>query len=530
VTATRTPATSTTISPTLGRIMRSTAIVVAFSLGSKVVSLGQTFLIARQFGLSADYDSFVTANTIPEQIFNLIAGGALSYAFIPMFGGLLVQDKREQAWELASNVLNTVLLAALFISGIVFLAAPSLIGSLAPKMTPLLQAQTVDLMRILLVSLIIFCMSGLSIGILQSHQHFLLPAAAPLLYDLALLFGIAVLAPRYGVRGLAYGAVLGAAAHFLIQVPGLIFYKMRWRPFLNWRDPTFLRVIALMIPRALGLALLNLNLLVAVYFANNIGEGAVSAFNWGWRLMQFPETLIGTALGIVIFPTLAALSAAGDSEGKRNAMSGALRYILFAAIPAAFLLVLVGRPTVGLLEGGQLNDAGASLIYSVLVFFAPGVIVHSAVEIVARSFYADKDTVTPLFVALLSAIVNITLAYLLTQPGSLGIPGLALANTVAVTVELLVLLLILRRRWNGIHEGALVATVTKTVLASLALTAAMLAASVVLNRIGGSKLNDVIRIGLLTGVGGAAFILVNYLLRSDEMLHVLRMVAARRRS
>jgi putative peptidoglycan lipid II flippase len=504
--------------PNLGRIMRSTALVMILSMTTKVISLGQTFLIARQFGVSADYDTFVTANRIPEQIFNLIAGGALAYAFIPIFGGLLAQEKREAAWKLASNILNSVFLVALIISGIVFLTAPQLIAGLAPNMRPELQIQTAELMRVLLLSLLLFSISGLSVGILQSHQHFLLPALAPVMFDIGLLIGIVFLARPFGVYGLAYGSVLGALMHLAVQIPGLIMYKMRWRPYINPRDPDFLTVIRLMIPRAIGLALFNLNMVVAVRFATDIGEGAVSAFDWGWRLMQFPETLIGTAMGIVIFPTLAALSAAGDREGKRDAMSGALRFVLFSAIPAAVLLIVAGRPALRLLEGGAMDTASADLIFGVLIWFAPGVIVHSMVEIVARSFYADRDTVTPLWAALLTAGVNLPLAWFFATQTSLGVAGLSLANTVAVGAELVFLLIILRRRWQGLNDQALVTTGVKSVIASIAAGAAVLIVNTVAYRLGeGGKVSQVVQVALLSGVGIGTFAAVAFALRMDEM-------------
>jgi len=514
--------------PTLGRIMRSTALVMTLSMTSKAISLVQTFLIARQFGVSADYGTFVTANTIPEQIFNLIAGGALAYAFIPIFGGLLAQDKREQAWKLASNILNSVFLVALILSAVVFVTAPQLIASLAPNMAPELQLQSAQLMRILLVSLLLFSISGLSVGILQSHQHFLLPALAPVLFDIGLLIGIIFLAKPFGVYGLAYGSVFGAMMHIGVQIPGLIMYKMRWRPYVNPVDPDFVTVIKLMIPRAIGLALFNLNMVFAVRLATDLGEGAVSAFNWGWRLMQFPETLIGTAMGIVIFPTLAALSAAGDKEGKRDAMSGALRFVLFSAIPAAFLLIVAGRPALRLLEGGAMEASAADIIYGVLVWFAPGVIVHSMVEIVARSFYADRDTVTPLFVALLSAAINLPIALYLSKQTSLGVAGLSLANTVAVGAELVILIIILRRRWQGLNDSALLSTALKSVIASIAAAAAVLLVNVVVYRlVDAGKIGQIIQVGILSSVGIGTFAAVAFALKMEEMQLVVNALRAR---
>src|SRR5262249_36248497 len=269
------------------------------------------------FGVGREWDTFVTANSLPDLIFTLISGGALAYAFIPIFSGYLARDDKPGAWRLTSHVINTVFSATIVVSIIVFFAAPWLVAHIvAPGFEPAAQQQTADLMRILLISTLIFSVSGISMGILQSHNHFLLPALAPIMFDLGILFGAGFLIKPFGVRGIAYGAVLGAAMHFAIQVPGLIRYGIRWRPELGWNDPMLWKVIKLMLPRVAGLGLFSLNFLVMNNIASRLGEGSVSALNWGWRLMQIPETLIGTAMGIVIFPTLAYLSELGDEAGK----------------------------------------------------------------------------------------------------------------------------------------------------------------------------------------------------------------------
>ena len=160
----------------------------------------------------------------------------------------------------------------------------------------------------------------------------------------------------------------------------MIRFRARWYPELGWRDPTLWRVIRLMLPRIVGLGVFSFNFIVMNNIASQLGTGSVSAMDWGWRLMQIPETLIGTAMGTVIFPALAALSALNDVEGKRTALSGALRFILIATIPSAVGLVLVGRPLISLLEGGAFDASASALVYSTLQFFLLGLIVHSMLE------------------------------------------------------------------------------------------------------------------------------------------------------
>src|SRR5450432_2782057 len=451
--------------PTASRIAQSALLVILVLGLAKGVSLVEKKVALDRFGITLSWDTYTVANQIPEQLFNLLAGGALAYAFIPIFGDFLAHDNREGAWKLASNTLNTIFLAVLLMSILAFLAAPWLVANvIAPGFAsyyadlsqpfslnfigtilhPDLVLQTANLMRILLLGLLLFSISGLCMGILQTNQNFLLPALAPIMYDVGNLFGTLVLARYLGIYGAAIGAVVGAGLHLGIQVPGLVRLHAKWRPTLNWRDPALREVIVLMIPRALGLALINLNTIVAIRIASSLSAGSVSAYNSGYRLMQLPETLIGTAMGIVIFPTLALLSSEGDLRGKRAAMSGALRFILIASIPAAVAMALAGRPLISILEGGAFDAASADKVFRVLQFFALGIVTQSAVEIAARSFYADKDTVTPLWIALIVAAINLGLAIMLSN--LYNVAGLALANSIAAGCELSLLIFILRRR------------------------------------------------------------------------------------
>lgn len=536
------------------RLARSTLIVmIAFGI-AKAISLVQTVVIAQVFGLSQEWDAFVVANSIPELIFTLIAGGALAHAFIPIFSGFLARSDYEGAWRTASHVINTVFLATLTVSASAFLAAPWLVANVAaPGFDAAGQAQTVELMRILFLTTLIFSVSGISMGILQSHNHFLLPALAPIMFDVGILFGVIFLIKPFGVNGIALGAVMGAALHFGIQVPGLIRYRIRWRPEVDLKDPTLWRIIRLMLPRIAGLGVFSLNFIVMNNIASRLGAGSVSALSWGWRLMQIPQTLIGTAMGTVIFPTLAALSELDDQQGKRDAMSGALRFILIASIPSAVGLIFVGRPLVGLLERGAFDASASALVYSTLQFFALGIVVHSTLEVVARSFYADKDTLTPLWAALGGAAINLVGSFVLSdfqaaernalynlvaaqfpflslQPVTGNVSGLALANSLGTAFEVTLLLLILRRRWQGINENALTQTTLKTLAASLAMIPAILLIGglwAMLGLTNRSLIFDVLQVTVETLAGAVTFVVVATILRMTELRLLLDMLLRR---
>ena len=535
------------------QIARSTLTVMIAFAAAKVISLVQTLIIAQVFGVGSELDAYVAANRIPELIVILISGGALTHAFIPVFSGMLAKGDSSSAWELSSNLINTIFAFALLLSCLVFLAAPWLVVNVvAPGFDAQTSRNTIEMMRILLLSTVVFSVSGIFSGILNSHKHFLLPALAPIVFDLGILFGVLFLLPRYGIHGIALGAVLGSILHLSVQIPGLLRFQMKWNAGLGLANPALWRVIRLMLPRIGGLSVFALNFLIMNNIASRLSVGSVSALDWGWRLMQIPQTLIGTAMGIVIFPTLATLSEVDDLHGKRSAMSGALRFVLISSVPSAVGLIVLGQPLISLLERGAFDSTASALVYSTLSMFTLGLIVHSALEVIARSFYADKDTLTPLYAALGGAAINLVFAIVLSDVATVdasaffnsivtsfpmlgytryigSVSGLALANSLGVMFEVLVLLIILRRRWRGIQERALSLTLVKTLTASLVMAAAIILADLVWRMLipDSSLTMTIVRLFVEGMLGLSIFVIAALLLKMSELTELWRMIRLR---
>jgi putative peptidoglycan lipid II flippase len=270
--------------------------------------------------------------------------------------------------------------------------------------------------------------------------------------------------------------------------------------------------------------------------------------------MQIPQTLIGTAMGTVIFPTLAALSELEDHHGKRDAMSGALRFIMIASIPSAVGLIFVGQPLIRLLERGAFDTSASALVYSALQFFALGMIVHSALEVIARSFYADKDTLTPLWAALGGATINLVGSFVFSgiyiaeansfynlvaaqlpifglRPVSGNVAGLALANSLGTAFEVATLLWILRRRWQGINGDQLARTTIKTLVASLTMIPPILIVSLLWDNLGLNERGlafNVAQVAVETLVGALAFLGVAALLRMNELSALVNLLLRRK--
>lgn len=453
---------------TTRHLIRSTGILMAAFLVNKVLGVGRQIVIAHAFGTSGDYDAFIAAFRLPDILFMLISGGALATAFIPILSERLTlrPDDDPAGWRLTSLTLNTMLVVVSMISLLVALIALPLVEWLiAPGFGPETQILTANLMRLALISTIIFSVSGLVGGVLNAHQHFLLPALAPLMYNLGLMAGALLLAPTFGVYGLMWGAIVGAAGHLLIQLPGLWQRQMVYQPVLVWRDPGLQQVIKLMGPRILALGVIQVNFLILYNLASRLGEGSVSALDYGWDLMQMPQTIIGSAIGIVLFPTMSQLAAQADVAGLRQTMAQALRIILALSIPAMVGLMVLGRPIIQVMfERGEFGPDSTEAVNRSLQFWALALVGHCALEVVNRVFYAQKDTTTPLLGAVVGMVVNLVIA--VTTYQALDSGGLALANAVAVTIEVLLLLVIAHRRMAGVEAGMLGRTLGRTLLAA----------------------------------------------------------------
>jgi putative peptidoglycan lipid II flippase len=427
----------------------------------------RNLLIARQFGIGSELDAYYAAFKLPDLLFTVVAGGALATAFIPVFVTRLTADDRAGAWRLASAITNLVILVVGGLAVMMAILAPWLVRHVvAPGFGPRLQDETTELMRLVLLSTLIFGVSSVQTSVLHGFKHFLLPALAPVVYPLGIIAGAVWLAPAWGVRGLAIGAVLGACLHLAVKVPALIRHGFRWEPVLDLRHPAVRRVAVLLGPRVLDLGVFHLTLLATTNLASRLGSGSVSALEWGWDAMQIPETVIGTAFGLVAFPTLADLAARGDLAGVRNTLGGALRLVLTLTLPATCGLILLGRPLLEVLyQRGAFDAAATEAVYVALRFYALGLVAHAGLELVARTFFARQDTVTPLFAAVGSAVVNVVLGVLLMTPFGHG--GLALANSLAVSAEVVVLLVILRRRIGGLEGRETLGVLVRVTAATL---------------------------------------------------------------
>lgn len=500
------------------RIARAAGVVMIGFLIANLTGLTRQMLVLAAFGTGTALDAYFAAARLPTLLFSLLAGGALASAFVPTFTALLTADDRSAAWRLASAVGNLVALGLTTLAAIIYLAAPWLVRNVvAPGFDdPAQVALTVELLRVLLLSSIVFGVSGLLMGILNAHQHFVFPALAPAMRNLGEIAGVLFLVPALGVHGLAWGSVLGAALHLGIQLPGLRGRRAVYHPALDLGSRPVRQVFRLMAPRLLSVGIVEINFLVNAIIASGLPTGSLTALTNAFTVMLMPQALIAQSTAIAALPTFSAQAARGAMDELRQTLARTLRGVLFLALPATLGLMLLRTPIVAMLfERGEFTRESTTLVAWALLWYAVGLPGHALLEVVVRAFFALKDTLRPVLVSLGAMGLNIVLSLTLTSAfarwGWQPVGGLALANSLATALEAAALVFLIRRRlgglaWYSIQRGAFAALGAASVL-GLALVA--------WSAWGAGRGDWLVGLGGVL-VGGAAYYLAARLLRAPE--------------
>ena len=447
-------------------------------------------LVARAFGASPQLDAFFYANRVSETLFLLVAGGALGSAFIPTFTGLLAKDEKDSAWRLASTLAKVVTLTLSLLAALLAIFAPQVVRyALAPGLVvnTELFSLTVSLLRIQLISAVLFGLGGLIVGILNAHQVFLIPALTPAMYQLGIIFGAVALAPSMGIYGLAWGVVIGATLYLVVQIPplfNLISNLPAKRPITNYKslgveDVHFRQVLLLMLPRLLGVAVVQLNFWVNTNLASNMEEGSATSLYYGFSLMLMAQAAIAQSVAIAAMPTFSAQHALGKTDEIRSSVAASLRGILMMSLPASIGLILLREPLIAFLyQRGEFDEHDVQLVAWALLWYAVGLVGHSIMEVLTRAFFAQQDTKTPVLIGTIAMVLNVVFSLwfssLFKQLGWFPLGGLALANSLATALEATALFIVMHRRLDGIEENHILRGFFAYVLASLGMAIGLL--------------------------------------------------------
>ena len=448
----------------LTHLTRSSLILIVFFGLDKIVAFVRTSIIARQFSLSNELDAFNVANNLPDLLFALISGGAMTMALIPVLSEAITTKGRPAVWDIFSRVANLAFVVTLAFAIIIAIFADPLVSvrlGIAPGYEQIQRNLIANLMRLNLIATLIFSISGLVMGGLQANQHFLLPAMAPLFYNFGQIVGALVFSPSkpyyigplalpafgMGVHGLVYGVILGAVLHLGIQVPGLIKFHFRWTASLKL-DEEVIKVLKLIAPRLVTMFAIQAIFIMRDNLASQLPiVGAASILTYGWMIFQVPETLIGTAIATALLPTLSEQAAQQQWDAFRATVEKGVRILLVLSLPVAAVLAAGIRPLVAAVFG--FDEAGTMMLTWTTRVFLLGLAGQTVLEIGVRAFYAKQDAIRPMIASVLNTIAFILFGFLvIREKPEWGTTGIALV-LMAYTVEAIFVMWWLNRRIEG---------------------------------------------------------------------------------
>lgn len=522
-------------------VARASSLISAAFMLSSILGLLQTFLFTYIFGRSISGEAYLQAYLIPNLIFTVIAGGALSSAFIPVFTSYSVQKNDEKtAWHIASSSLNISVACMIAFSIIAFFLAPNLVPLYSrPDEVSLI----VTLTRIMLIQAVVLG-SGVIVGaVLNTKQDFTRTALGTVLYNVGLILGlIPGFFMTFHVRGstpgdaavyaATWGVVLGAILQVGVQIPGLSRVNMRYTFAFDWQHPGVRQIGRQMVPRIINAVMLSFSTAVDRYLLSFLSGGLINAYLQAFSILLMPVSLFGSSVSTAAFPTLASYAAKGRFDRVRSIIMETLRGILFLTIPSAVGLTVLSFPiTQALLEHGNFDIVATQYASVVLFFFALGLPALAAVEILTRSFYALQDSKTPVMISVTQFILKIALSIILINVAVFGVQwgmgALALSTSIASIFEALVLFVLLSRRIEGFDLPHFWGFAKRALLAAGAMAVVLLIARAILDHMIDTTsmpklfipgiLMALVKLFIELGFGAAAFLVVARLLKMEEM-------------
>lgn len=439
-------------------------IIAFFSLLAKIFGLLRERLIAHNFGASELSDIYYSAFRLPDLIFNTLVLGALTSAFIPVFQRAWFNDK-DYGLKLSNSVLNLFLFFVGVLVVLAYIFSPQIMPLITPGFSDWQMNEVINLSRVMLISVLFFVASNLVGGILNSFKKFFSFSLAASFYNIGIIIGILFFYPEFGLIGLAYGVLLGALMHLLVQLPEA--YKNGWHYQLILKiDSNLKRILKLMLPRTLGLAAGQINLIVITMIASTLTAGSIAVFNLANNLQSLPVSLFAVSLAVAVFPTFTQAVNEKNPELFSQNFSRSFRRILFLLIPISILIVVLRAQIVRVILGsGAFDWDNTYQTAQALGIFSISIFAQGLIPLLARSFYAYEDTKTPMSISIFSIILNIILSWYLAK--YYGVYGLALAFSVSSIINMMLLYIFLHFKVKNIEDNIIISSILKISLNSI---------------------------------------------------------------
>ncbi len=444
-------------------------IIALAGVMSRVLGFVRDRLLASSFGAGDTLDAYYAAFRLPDFIYGFLVLGALSAAFVPVFTELMGKDKENEAWRLMHSVLYLLLLtlggAALL--GILF--APWVATWIAPGFPEEKQALVATLTRIMLLSPVLLALSAVFGGVLISLKRFLAYSLAPIFYNVGIIIGIVCFVPYFGIAGLAWGVVLGAFLHVLVQYPAVTHAGYQYRRF-HWKhllDASTRQVVRLMIPRSLAMAINQISLLIVTVFASTLASGSLAVVTLATNIQSVPLGLFGISFAVAAFPVLSSFAGKGAIKDFFEIFNRTVQRILYFVIPLSLFMIIFRAEIVRIVLGtGAFNWEDTILTFQILGILSLSLFAQCLIPLFVRAFFALQDTRLPLIAALVGETVHLGLVpFFLPR---FEVFGLGLAFSIGVTVQLLFLYVFLRQRLASWSDFKFFAPLFKILFIALA--------------------------------------------------------------
>ncbi len=506
---------------------KATLIIAVFTILTKILGLVRVAVFSNKFGTNEIVDAYFAAFRLPDFIFNLLILGTFSVAFIPVFSELLGKD-RKRAHEFASSILNVTLLMILVLVGIGFIFLDPLVTALAPGLHGETRELTKLFTKIFLLSPIFLTLSSIVSSMLNTERKFAMVAAAPVIYNLSIIFGVVVLYPHMGPSGLGWGVALGAILHLLVQLPGLKGTGFKYSFSLAHKDAAFRRFWKLYWPRILSMGTNQVTLLIVTFFGSFLGTGALSAFYYADTLQSVFLSVFAISFATAVFPLISDLFNKGDEEGFKDAIAKTTNRILFFIIPISTLMLVLRAQIVRLVLGGGAGtsfDFEATRLVSLnLGLFVVSLFAQALIPLYARAFYARHNTKIPMVIGFVTILTNIVVTYFAVQ--KFGVPGMVFAFSATSILELLLLMMQLHHKIGSLRDDYLMLNTMKIVIASLCgAIIAYLSLYIVAPMVNMQTYWGILIQGSTSAIiGVAVYLLASFLIKVDESDHTVKLL------
>ncbi len=496
------------------KIMRAALVVMLATFLSRLLGLGRLIIITRQFGSGLETDAFWAAFTLPNMLRELLAEGALSLAFIPVFVEYLSKPNREEAWRVASIIFNLLAVTLVIVISLGILGAKWYVPLLFPGFREafLKLELAVRLTQFTFPFIALMAFAALAMGILHSQKHFSSPAFAPVIFNLVVISSVLLLSKNYGIYSLSLAVLLGGLGQLLVQLPALNKRGWRYHFSFNYNHPGVKKILKFLFPVALLALITQVRAsLVPRFFASSLGDGLLSDLQWSMLLIRFPLGIFPIAIATVIFPTLSQEALGKEKQELKDTLSLGLRMAFFFTIPAALGLIILGLPIIRLLlEHGNFTALHSEMTAQSLAFYALGLFAMGGNVILIRGFYSLQDMKTPLKVGVLITVFSFFLSWWLFR--LLEHRGLALAVSLSAMANMGVLFSILGKRLQGLEGRRIAESSLKIIMASVIMGIVSLWIS---QQLQGTNL--FLQVFLPLGAGLFIFIILSLVLRIEEM-------------